>query len=119
VTRPIDKAAAARHYACDARSPSETDRRETMAAAYPATFDVPVREQVPRDQAVIHTVIAIVFYWLASGILGFLAYIVAPIVIAVRVGSKGGEKFIQRRGGVRPLRQTSDGHLHLRLLSDG
>ena len=69
-----------------------------MAAAYPATFDVPVREQVPRDQAVLHTIIAIVFYWLASGILGFLAYIVAPIVIAVRVGSKGGEKFIQEDG---------------------
>ena len=58
-----------------------------MAVAYPATFDVPVREKVPRDQAVLHTIIAIVFYWLAQGILGFLAFIVAPIVIAVRVGS--------------------------------
>jgi hypothetical protein len=69
-----------------------------MVAAYPATFDVPVREQVPRDQAVLHTIIAIVFYWLAGGILGFLAFIVAPIVIAVRVSSKGGEKFIQEDG---------------------
>ena len=69
-----------------------------MAVAYPATFDVPVREKVPRDQAVLHTIIAIVFYWLAGGILGFLAYIVAPIVIAVRVGSKGGAKFIQEDG---------------------
>lgn len=68
------------------------------AAAYPATLDIPVREQVPRDQAVIHTVIAIVFYWLVGGILGLLAYIVAPIVIAVRVSSKGGEKFIQEDG---------------------
>jgi hypothetical protein len=98
MARPVDKAAAARHYACDTRSPSESDRREAMAAAYPATFDVPVREQVPRDQAVIHTIIAVVFYWLASGILGFLAVIVAPIVIAVRVNSKGGEKFIQEDG---------------------
>src|SRR5512136_396608 len=79
-------------------SPDVSDRRETMAAAYPATLDIPVREQVPRDQAVLHTIIAIVFYWLASGILGFLAVIVAPIVIAVRVGSKGGEKFIQEDG---------------------
>ena len=69
-----------------------------MVAAYPATFDVPAREQVPRDQAVIHTIIAIVFYWLAQGILSFLAIIVAPIVIAVRVGSKGGEKFIKEDG---------------------
>jgi len=67
-------------------------------AAYPATLDIPVREQVPRDQAVLHTVIAIVFYWLAQGILGLLAFIVAPIVIAVRVSSKGGEKFIQEDG---------------------
>jgi hypothetical protein len=99
-TRPaalLDNPAAARHDACDA-SPDVSDRRKAMAAAYPATFDVPVRERVPRDQAVLHTIIAIVFYWLASGILGFLAIIVAPIVIAVRVGSKGGEKFIQEDG---------------------
>ena len=69
-----------------------------MAAAYPATLDVPAREKVPRDQAILHTVIAIVFYWVGAGILGFLAYIVAPIVIAIRVGSKGGEKFIQEDG---------------------
>lgn len=68
-----------------------------MAAAYLATLDVPVREKVPRDQAIMHTVIAIVFCWV-SGILGFLAYIVAPIVIALRVRSKGGDKFIQEDG---------------------
>ena len=69
-----------------------------MATGYPATLDVPVREKIPRDQAVLHTIIAIVFYWLAAGILGFLAYIVAPIVIAIRVRSKGGDKFIQEDG---------------------
>lgn len=69
-----------------------------MAAAYPATFDIAPREQVPRDQAILHTIIAIVFYWLAGGILNFLAVIVAPIVIALRVSSKGGEKFIQEDG---------------------
>ena len=69
-----------------------------MAAAHPATLDIPVREQVPRDQAVLHTIIAIVFYWLAQGILGFLAFIVAPIAIALRVRSKGGQKFIQEDG---------------------
>jgi hypothetical protein len=69
-----------------------------MAVAYPATFDVPVREQVPRDQAVIHTIIAIVFVWLALVILSLLTCIVAPIVIAIRISSKGGEKFIQEDG---------------------
>jgi hypothetical protein len=68
-----------------------------MAVAYPATFDVPVRERVPRDQAVLHTIILFVF-GMAWGVLNFLATIVAPIVIAIRVGSKGGEKFIQEDG---------------------
>jgi hypothetical protein len=99
----VDKAAATRHDACDAdrRLPpagrSGSDRREAMAAAYPATLDIPVREQVPRDQALLHTIVLFVF-WIASGVLNFLAYIVAPVVIAVRVSSKGGEKFIQEDG---------------------
>ena len=37
-------------------------------------------------------------FCLAGEILAFLAIIVAPIVIAVRVSSKGGEKFIQEDG---------------------
>ena len=69
-----------------------------MATGYPATLDVPAREKVPRDQAIMHTILAIVFYWLAAGILGFLAYIVAPIAIALRVRSKGGDKFIEEDG---------------------
>ncbi len=68
-----------------------------MAVAYPATLEIPVREKVPRDQAILHTVMLFVF-WIAGGILGFLAYIVAPIAIAIRVNSKGGEKFIQEDG---------------------
>jgi len=75
-----------------------TEKEEAMATGYPATLDVPVREKIPRDQAILHTILAIVFYWLAAGILGFLAYIVAPIVIAIRVRSKGGEKFVEEDG---------------------
>jgi hypothetical protein len=75
-----------------------TEKEEAMATGYPATLDVPAREKVPRDQAIMHTILAIVFYWLAAGILGFLAYIVAPIVIAIRVRSKGGDKFIEEDG---------------------
>jgi hypothetical protein len=83
----------------DLSGPSVFGKKEgAMAAAYPATLDVPAREKIPRDQAIMHTVIAIVFYWLAAGILGFLAYIVAPIAIAIRVRSKGGEKFIEEDG---------------------
>lgn len=68
-----------------------------MAAEYPATLDVPARDQVPRDQGLIHLV-ALFVLWFVGGIIGFLAYIVAPIVIAIRVGSKGGEKYIEADG---------------------
>jgi len=65
-----------------------------MAAGYPATLDVPLREQVPRDQAIMH-IVALFVIWLVGGIIGFLAYIVAPIMIALRVNKKGGEKYIE------------------------
>jgi len=68
-----------------------------MAADYPATLDVPLREKVPRDQAIIHVVVLLVL-GLVGGIVNFLAYIVAPIVIAIRVRSKGGDKFIEEDG---------------------
>ena len=68
-----------------------------MAAEYPATLHVPARDQVPRDQGLIHLV-ALFVLWFVGGIIGFLAYIVAPIVIAIRVGSKGGEKYIEQDG---------------------
>ncbi len=72
-----------------------------MAAAYPATLDMTCREKVPRDQGIIHTVVLLVlcfFGWIVGSIIGFLAYIVAPVVIALRVRSKGGDKFIEEDG---------------------
>ena len=68
-----------------------------MATGYPATLDVPVREKIPRDQAIIHVVVLLVL-GLVGGIINFLAYIVAPIAIAIRVRSKGGDKFIEEDG---------------------
>jgi hypothetical protein len=65
-----------------------------MAAAYPATLDMTCREKIPRDQGIIH-ILALFVLWIVGGIIGFLAYIVAPIMIAYRVGKKGGEKYIE------------------------
>ena len=68
-----------------------------MAVDYPATLDVPVREKIPRDQAIMH-IVALFVIWLVGGIIGFLANIVAPIMIALRVSQKGGEKYIEEDG---------------------
>ena len=68
-----------------------------MAADYPATLDMTCREKVPRDQGLIH-IFALFVLWFLGGIIGFLAYIVAPIVIAYRVSRKGGEKYIEEEG---------------------
>ncbi len=68
-----------------------------MATGYPATLDIPVREKIPRDQAILHIVLLFVLS-LLGGFIGFLATIFAPIVIAIRVRSKGGEKFIEEDG---------------------
>jgi hypothetical protein len=68
-----------------------------MAAAYPATLDMTCREKIPRDQGIMH-LLALLVLCIVAGIIGFLANIVAPIVIAYRVGKKGGEKYVQEDG---------------------
>ncbi|MGQ9572899.1 MAG: DUF4389 domain-containing protein [Dehalococcoidia bacterium] len=79
----------------DPASPAVFWRKEkNVATAYPATLDMTCRQKVPRDQGIIHT-IALFVLWFLGGIIGFLAYIVAPIVIAYRVSRKGGEKYIE------------------------
>jgi hypothetical protein len=72
-------------------------KEEAMAAAYPATLDMTCREKVPRDQGIMHT-LALFVLWIVGGFIGFLAYIVAPIMIALRVSRKGGEKYIEEDG---------------------
>ncbi|MCJ7511036.1 MAG: DUF4389 domain-containing protein [Dehalococcoidia bacterium] len=68
-----------------------------MAVAYPATLDMTCRDKIPRDQSIMH-ILALFVLWIAGGIIGFLAYIVAPIVIAFRVGKKGGAKYVEEDG---------------------
>lgn len=68
-----------------------------MAAEYPATLDMTCREKIPRDQGIMH-VVALFVIWIVGGIISFLANIVAPIMIALRVSRKGGEKYIEEDG---------------------
>jgi hypothetical protein len=68
-----------------------------MAEAYPATLDMTCRDKIPRDQGIMH-ILALFVLWIVGGIIGFLAYIVAPIMIAFRVGKKGGEKYVAEDG---------------------
>ena len=68
-----------------------------VAADYPATLDMTCRESIPRDQGIMH-LLALFILWIVGGIIGFLANIVAPIVIAYRVSKKGGEKYVEEDG---------------------
>jgi len=68
-----------------------------MTGAYPATLDMTCRDKIPRDQGIMH-ILALFVLWIVGGIIGFLACIVAPIVIAFRVGKKGGEKYVAEDG---------------------
>lgn len=68
-----------------------------MAADYPATLDMTCREKVPRDQGIMHTLVLFVLGPI-GGIVSFLANFVAPIMIALRVSRKGGEKYIEEDG---------------------
>jgi hypothetical protein len=82
----------------DLATPAVIEKKEgAMAAAYPATLDMTRREKVPRDQGLMH-ILALFVLWFVGGIIGFLANIVAPIVIAFRVSKKGGEKYIKEDG---------------------
>jgi hypothetical protein len=66
----------------------------TTPAGYPATLDMTCRTEVPRDQAILHIVVLFVL-WILGGIINFLANIVAPILIAIRVAQKGPEKYME------------------------
>ncbi len=71
-----------------------TPSPESPPSEYPATLDIACRTEVPRDQAILHVVVLFVL-WLVGGIISFLANIVAPILIAIRVSQKGPEKYIE------------------------
>ena len=68
-----------------------------MATAYPVTFDVARPEKLERPHVFLRVLVAIIVYSVASGILG-LVYLAVPVVAAIFVSQKGGEKYLAEDG---------------------
>ncbi|HEU4759570.1 MAG TPA: DUF4389 domain-containing protein [Dehalococcoidia bacterium] len=68
-----------------------------MAAAYPALFDISRPEKFERPQVVLR-VLVIILLSILGGAFGWLlglVYLVLPVVSAIFISQKGGERFIQ------------------------
>lgn len=71
-----------------------------MATAYPVTFDVARPEKFERPHVVIRVLLLLVLSFLAGAIgwiLG-LIYLVFPIIAAIFISNKGGEKYLEEDG---------------------
>ena len=68
-----------------------------MATAYPVTFDVDRPEKFERPHVFLRILIAVIVYTVASGILG-LVYLAVPVVAAIFISQKGGEKYLAEDG---------------------
>ncbi|HLA19256.1 MAG TPA: DUF4389 domain-containing protein [Dehalococcoidia bacterium] len=68
-----------------------------MATDYPATFDVARPEKLERPHVFLRILVAVIVYTVASGILG-LVYLAIPVVAAIFVSQKGGEKYLAEDG---------------------
>ena len=68
-----------------------------MGTAYPVTFDVDRPEKLERPHVFLRILVAVIVYTVASGILG-LVYLAIPVVAAIFVSQKGGEKYLAEDG---------------------
>ena len=68
-----------------------------MATSYPVTFDVARPEKLERPHIFLRILVAIIVYSVASGVLG-LVYLAVPVVAAIFVSQKGGEKYLAEDG---------------------
>ena len=66
-------------------------------AAYPVIFDVDRPEKFERPQVFLRILVAVIVYTAASWILG-LVYLAVPVVAAILVSQKGGEKYLAEDG---------------------
>ena len=72
-----------------------------MGTAYPVTFDVDRPEKLERPHVFLRILVAAIMSILA-GAIGWifgLVYLVLPVVAAVFVSQKGGEKYLEEDGG--------------------
>jgi len=68
-----------------------------MASSYPVTFDVDRPEKFERPHVFLRILVAVIVYTVASWILG-LVYLAVPVVAAILVSQKGGEKYLAEDG---------------------
>ena len=68
-----------------------------MATGYPVTFAVARPEKLERPHVFLRILVAVIVYTVASGILG-LVYLAIPVVAAIFVSQKGGEKYLAEDG---------------------
>ena len=68
-----------------------------MATAYPVTFDVDRPEKLERPHVFLRILVAVIVYTAASWILG-VVYLAVPVVAAILVSQKGGEKYLAEDG---------------------
>lgn len=93
-----------------------------MAADYPVTFDIARQEKFERPHVFLRVLIAIIFSILA-GAIGWifgLVYLVFPVISAILISQKDGQKFIEEDSSrvTRWLRWVLAIHAYLGILTD-
>jgi len=68
-----------------------------MATAYPVTFDVSRPEKFERPQLFLRILVAIIL-WVLASIVGWVFYLVFPVLAAIFVSQKGAEKYLEEDG---------------------
>jgi hypothetical protein len=68
-----------------------------MATAYPVTFDVSRPEKFERPQLFLRILVAIIL-WVLASIVGWVFYLVFPVLAAIFVSQKGPEKYLEEDG---------------------
>jgi len=68
-----------------------------MATAYPVTFDVSRPEKFERPQLFLRILVAIIL-WVLASIVGWVFYLVFPVLAAIFVSQKGAEKYLEAAG---------------------
>ncbi len=90
-----------------------------MATEYPVTFDVTRPEKFERPHVFLRIVVGVIVSFVASWAIG-LVYLVFPVIAAIFVSQKGGEKYLAEDGPrvTRWLRWVVAVYAYLGLLTD-
>jgi hypothetical protein len=68
-----------------------------MATAYPVTFDVSRPEKFERPQLFLRVLVGIIL-WVLASMVGWILYLIFPVLAAIFVSQKGPEKYLEEDG---------------------